>query len=171
MLKKSVSAYSVAQLLPLDAAQKSARAQAGRTLAFYQPCSDVQPNTFLFSPPAEAAWIGWYAAANGFDGYTRQHYNSWGQRPLQDARGPKRPAGFYSMAYPDGRSSVRMERLVEGIQDFEKIKILQQRFEQTNNVVQREKLQKLLNTFTTENLKTKPAGVIIEEARMILNSL
>ncbi len=167
----NVARYSISQSLPVAAKQTTIRTEAGRELCFYQPCGDVHPNTYIFSPAAEAAWIGWYAAANGFDGYTRQHYNSWGKRPLQDVRSPRRPAGYTVLAYPDGRTSIRLERLVEGIQDFEKIKILQQKFEQTGNVVQREKLQKMLKTITLENIKTRPSGELIDEARIMLNSL
>jgi hypothetical protein len=168
----SVERYSVAQLQPaLSAKQKAARAQEGKTTSFYQPCSDVQPNTYLFSPAAEAAWIGWYAAANGFDGYTRQTFNSWGKNPLQDARGARYPAGYAALVYPEGRTSVRLERLIEGIQDFEKVKMLQRQFEQTNNVVMRERLQRVLSSFKLENLQKSSAGEIVDEARIMLNSL
>jgi len=170
-VEAGIARYTISQSLPLTAKQKSVRTQAGRSFCFYQPCSDAQPGTYLFSPTAEGAWIGWYAAANGFDGYARQAYNGWGKRALQDARSPRYPAGYAVLAYPEGRSSVRMERMVEGIQDFEKIKILQQQFEQTGNVVQREKLQKVLNTFTLENLKSRSAAELVDEARITLNSL
>jgi hypothetical protein len=57
------------------------------------------------------------------------------------------------------------------MQDFEKVKILQQQFEQTNNVVMRERLQKVLNAFTLESLQKSSAGEIVDEARIMLNSL
>jgi hypothetical protein len=170
-VEQSIGYYSVAQRQAISEAQKNVRHSGGRLLCLYSPCSDERPNTYAFSSSGEAAWLGWYAAANGFDGYTRQAYNSWGKRPLQDARSASRAAGYYSMAYPEGRSSIRMERLVEGIQDYEKIKILKQHFSRANKVVEREQLQKALNSFTFNNLKVLPAGKMVEEAKIILNSL
>jgi hypothetical protein len=170
-VEHAVDRYSIAQRHTVTDAQKNLRRQAGRSLNLYSPCSDEHPNTYTFSPTGEAAWLGWYAAANGFDGYTRQAYNSWGKFPLKDTRSASRAAGYYWIVYPEGCSSVRMERLVEGIQDYEKIKILKLHFSRTNNVVELEKLQKALNLFTFGNLKIQPAGKTVEEARSILNSL
>ncbi|MDR0566460.1 MAG: DUF4091 domain-containing protein [Prevotellaceae bacterium] len=170
-VRRSVSRYSVAPKPFAASARRDADGRENRLLCIYSPCSDAQPGTYTFSPPAEAAWLCWYAAANGLDGYTRQAYNSWGKNPLQDARSASRAAGFYAMAYPNGASSLRMERLLEGIQDYEKVKILLRDFNGVNNVINREKLQKTLRSFTLESLKSKPAGQTVEEARIILNSL
>jgi hypothetical protein len=170
-VEPNISRYSVAQRQPVSEAQKDVRSEGGRLLCFYSPCSDAHPNTYAFSPSGEAAWVGWYAAANGFGGYTRQAYNSWGNRPLQDARSSSRAAGYYWVAYPGGCSSIRLERLVEGIQDYEKIQILKQYLSRANKVVEREQLQKALNLFTLNNLKTLPAGKMVEEAKITLNSL
>lgn len=170
-VEQRIGSYSVAQRKPVSKVQKNERSRNGRQLYFYSPCSDAHPNTYAFSPSGEAAWLGWYAATNGFDGYTRQAYNSWGKRPLQDARSSSRAAGYYWMAYPEGRSSIRMERLVEGIQDYEKIQILKQELSPANKVVEREQLQKALSLFTFDNLKTLPAGKMVEEAKITLNSL
>ncbi|MFA7390585.1 MAG: DUF4091 domain-containing protein, partial [Proteiniphilum sp.] len=38
------------------------------------------------------------------------------------------PAGDTYMVYPDARSSIRFERLVEGIQDAEKIRVLREKY-------------------------------------------
>lgn len=37
------------------------------------------------------------------------------------------------MIYPEGRSSIRFERLIEGIQSYEKIRILKEEFEKKGN--------------------------------------
>lgn len=47
---------------------RAARARTGKVSTVYTCCSEARPNTFTFSPPAEAAWIGWYAAAGNYDG-------------------------------------------------------------------------------------------------------
>jgi len=92
---------------------------------FYVCCGPGRPNTFLFSLPAESAWLGWYAAAQGYTGFLRWGYNSWGTDPFFfDISHSVWPAGDCFLVYPGPRSSIRFERLREGIQDYEKIQIL-----------------------------------------------
>lgn len=170
-VERSISRYSVAPRHVANALRRDSDSRAARMLSVYAPCSNAQLGAYTFSPPAEAAWLCWYAATNGLDGYTRQAYNSWGEKPLQDTRSALRAAGYFWMVYPEGCSSLRMERLVEGIQDYEKVKILIRDFNRVNSVINREKLQKALSSFTLANLKVKPAGKIVEEARIVLNSL
>jgi hypothetical protein len=96
-----------------------------------------RPNTLTFSSPAESAFLGWHAAAVNFCGYLRWAYNSWINNQLVDSRFGNLPAGDCFLVYPGG-SSIRMERLVEGIQDYEKIQILR-------NELKGAKLEKLNN--------------------------
>lgn len=109
---------------------------------FYTCSSPARPNTFTFSPPAEAAWIGIHAAALGFDGYLRWAYNSWVKQPCTDSRFGKWPAGDCYLVYPTG-SSIRFERLAQGIQDYEKIRLLTEKA----TPAQAKKIQKLLEPF------------------------
>ena len=95
----------------------------GGKVTFYTCCGPVRPNTFTFSPPAESAYLGWHAAAMGYSGYLRWAYNSWVANQLTDSRFRTWPAGDCFLVYPGG-SSIRMERLIEGIQAYEKIQIL-----------------------------------------------
>ena len=69
--------------------------------------------------------MSWYAAAEDYDGFLRWAYNSWVEDPIRDSRFRKWAAGDTYIVYPEGRSSIRFERLIEGIQDWEKIRILQ----------------------------------------------
>ena len=110
-------------LLKAEAVER--RRAAGQKLTFYTCCNPVRPNTFTFSDPAESAFLGWHAAAAGYDGYLRWALNSWTEEPLQDSRYPAKnwSSGDCYLVYPGG-SSIRFERLVEGIQDYEKIRIL-----------------------------------------------
>ncbi|MFH2002141.1 MAG: glycoside hydrolase domain-containing protein [Planctomycetota bacterium] len=91
---------------------------------FYVCCGPEQPNTFTDSPPAESAWLGWYAAARGFTGFLRWAYDSWVEEPMLDTRHVTWAAGDCFLVYPGARSSIRFERLREGIQAFEKVRIL-----------------------------------------------
>ncbi len=103
-----------------------ARRERGQITTYYVACGIPFPNNFTFSPPAESTFEGWYAAAMGFDGFLRWAYNSWVEDPLKDSRFRTWPAGDTYFVYPGPRSSVRFEKLKEGIQDYEKIRILKE---------------------------------------------
>ena len=106
----------------------AARRAKGLITTYYVCCSDKFPNMFTFSPPAESVYAAWYAVACDFDGFLRWAYNSWVENPLTDSRFRTWPAGDTYMVYPDARSSIRFERLVEGIQDAEKIRVLREKY-------------------------------------------
>ena len=99
------------------------RTADGRYSTIYTCCAPEHPNTFTFSPYAESEYIGLSAAARFFDGYLRWALNSWPGNPCEDSRFGKWLSGDTYLLYPEG-SSVRFERLIEGIQDYEKIRIL-----------------------------------------------
>jgi hypothetical protein len=105
------------------------RKSKGYPSTYYVCCIDSFPNTFSFSPSAEAVFISWYSTAAGFDGFLRWSYCSWVKDPLRDSRFRRWPAGDTYIVYPEARSSIRFERLVEGIQDAEKIRILREELE------------------------------------------
>ena len=104
----------------------SRRRDSANISTYYVACGVPQPNTFTFSPPAESAYLGWFAAAMGFDGFLRWAYNSWPENPVCDSRYVKCPSGDTYLVYPGARSSIRFEKLIEGIQDYEKIRILKE---------------------------------------------
>jgi hypothetical protein len=103
-----------------------ARKSLGFTTTFYICCTPPQPNTFVFSPPVEAAYLGWYAAAYGYDGFLRWAYDAWPADPVRDARHVNWPAGDCFLVYPGANSCIRFERLREGIVDYEKIRVLRE---------------------------------------------
>ncbi|HZH72393.1 MAG TPA: glycoside hydrolase domain-containing protein [Mariniphaga sp.] len=137
---------------------------------YYVCCADRFPNIFTFSDPAEAVYIGWYTKAEDFDGFLHWSYNSWTENPLQDSRFRTWPAGDTYCIYPGGRSSIRFERLREGIQDAEKIRILRQKFTNENNT---QSLKRLNETVALFNSVEKPENLpaLIEKGKNILNEL
>lgn len=147
------------------------RRKKGMRSTYYTCCSEAYPNTFTFSPPAEAAWLGWYAAAKNFDGYLRWAYNSWTLDPLKDSRFRAFGGGDCYLVYPAGRSSIRMERLVEGIQAYEKIRILKEKYVRENNAYKLKVLQELLKDFEIERLASEPAANSVNRAKTALNKL
>ena len=146
-----------------------ARKVAGMPTTYYTACGEKRPNAFTFSPPAENVWIGWYAAAEGFTGYLRWAYNNWTADVLHDTRYKTWPAGDCYQIYPGPRTSIRFEKLIEGIQDFEKIRILKVQFEKDRNADNKKTLEELLATFNTRNLETIPAADMVSKAKAILN--
>ena len=119
------------------------RTSKGQKITFYTCCNPERPNTFTFSPPAESAYLGWHALACGYDGYLRWAYNSWNLDPNKDTRfGSGWASGDCFLVYPGG-SSIRFERLVEGIQAYEKARLLRP----TLNLLQAKQLDEMLRYF------------------------
>lgn len=130
-----------------------ARAARGATSTYYVCCNPARPNNFVFSPPVEGRWISWYAAAAGYNGFLRWAYDAWPEDPVRDARFGSWPAGDCFLVYPGAGSSIRFEKLREGIADFEKIRILKNLTAgRTGEVGQLLKaLEDHLKVFTTEH--------------------
>lgn len=103
------------------------RHQAGKITTFYVCLAPRVPNNFPFSPPAESAWLPLLASARGYDGFLRWAYNSWTENPLQTTDYVAYTSGDCFLVYPGNRSSVRWERLRDGIEEFEKIRLLRTR--------------------------------------------
>ena len=85
------------------------RQSEGKITTYYTCCVESYPNTYTFSPPAEAEWIGWYVARKHLDGYLRWALNSWVESPLRDSRFRTWGAGDTYLLYPDhGHGSLRL---------------------------------------------------------------
>ena len=100
---------------------------------FYTSCSQQYPNNYVTAQtnPAEMSWMAWYALAKGFDGYLRWAYDYWTQSDPTSAQDGSNASGDFNMIYRSENtaaavpiSSIRLELLREGIQDFEKARIL-----------------------------------------------
>lgn len=141
---------------------KAKRKELGLTTTIYTCCAEAHPNMFVISDPDEAAWLGWFAQAEGYDGYLRWAYNSWTLDPLTDTRFRTWPAGDCFVVYPGGRGSVRFSKLVEGIQDFEKVRILRAQWQKEGNEAKLAQLTEVLKPFTSDKiLEEGPAKALI----------
>lgn len=149
---------------------REARRKAGQISNVYTCCAEPRPNTFTFSPPAEATWLGWHAMAGDYDGYLRWAYNSWTKDPLNDSRFRTWAGGDCYLVYPGNRSSIRLERLIEGIQDYEKIRILKEEFHSKKQTGKLTKLNNAVSKFTAESITPDNAAEMVNEAKKILNS-
>jgi hypothetical protein len=141
----------------------------GKPATFYTACDDEHPNGHSFSPPAENAWISWYAASAGFTGYLRWAYNNWAKAPLLDTRFRTWPAGENYQIYPGPRTSIRFEKLIEGIQDFEKIRILREQFIKEGRENDIKALNDIVSAFKIEKLKVMTAAEMVTHAQEQLN--
>lgn len=103
------------------------RQAAGKLTSFYVCLHPKKPNTFTHSTPAEAEWLGFFAAANHLDGFLRWAYNSWNRNPFECTDFVHWPSGDCFLVYPGNRSSIRFERLRDGIENYEKINLLRAR--------------------------------------------
>lgn len=148
---------------------KAKRKELGLTTTFYTCCAEAHPNMFVISNPDEAAWLGWFAQADGYDGYLRWAYNSWTLDPLTDARFRTWPAGDCFVVYPGGRGSVRFSKLVEGIQNFEKVRILRSRWQETGNEAKLGQLTGILKSFTSETVLAEGPTKALAAAKSFLD--
>lgn len=161
-------ALDQAELLPKEVFTR--RKAEGKKTTVYTCCSTHKPNTFTFSVPAEGAWYGFYVAGTEYDGYLRWAYNSWVKNPLHDTRFRQWPAGDTYMIYPYGRSSVRFEMLIEGIQAYEKIRILREEFTATGNTAKLAELDALQETFNFNSQYTDDFSTLIRQGQERLNA-
>ena len=145
------------------------RAQ-GKVSTFYTCCSAEYPNLFTFSDPADAAFIALEALAKDLDGYLRWAYNSWTVTPEEDSRFTAWPAGDTYVIYPFSVSSIRWERLVQGIQLFEKYKILLAEAKNVGDEARVVELEKLLRSVDIKKISTD-SEAIVEGFGNVLNAM
>lgn len=156
---------------PLDPAVARQRARKGLPTTTYVCCGPGRPNTFTASPPAEATWLGWYCAAQDYSGLLRWAYDSWVEDPLYDTSHVTWTAGDCFLVYPGGRSSIRFERLREGIADFEKLQLVSSRLLISSDSTAGKKLyqiEKALQAFTYSRAQTEAAAISVNAAKQAL---
>src|SRR5205823_1280555 len=157
--------YCIASAENFDSLVLHTRIEAGLPTTYYTYCYEGHPNTFTFSPPAESAWLGWYAANKQFNGYLRWAFNCWPHHPMQDSRYSTWSAGDTYLVYPGG-SSIRFERLIEGIQDYEKIQIIKAKYK--NDPVRLQPLLNIIKEFETAALNNESAAEQLQKAKAVL---
>lgn len=142
----------------------------GLQTLFYTAIGDPWPNTFLESPLAEATWYGWTPLAKGYTGFLRWASTLWeGADPTIDPRGPSHPpTGDRFLIYPDAQSSARFEKIVEGVQDYEKALILRAEWAASGDNAKISAQDAVLSKFTESNIPAFGADKILHEAKMTL---
>lgn len=125
----------------------AARRAQGRVSTVYTCCSTPEPNIFSNNRTADSAYLPLYAVANGFDGYLHWALTNWGEDPLRDSRYRLFAPGDMYCIYPGARSSLRFERLIEGIQAAEKVRLLREAYREQGNTQALQALEQALENF------------------------
>jgi hypothetical protein len=168
-IEENIYDYCLASYLKFDDEVMIRRKAQGKPTTYYTACVEEYPNEYTFSPPAENTFLGWHAAAKGYTGYLFWSYNTWVPNPLQDSRWRRYPSGTLFQFYPGPRTSIRFEKLIEGVQDFEKIRILKEEFEKNGNEEGLRELNHALSLIKIEDLPKVTAAEMVEKAKAILN--
>jgi len=147
------------------------RHQQGLETSYLLDASNTYPNTYLHSPSAESAWLGWYAAAQGIDGLHIDNFNNWSANVLTDARMDLKSSGSNYLVYPDARSSIRFERIVEGIQDYEKVLILREKELSAEANGRLEQIDEVLSDFVIDRIPRENASLMVKNGQQLIVEL
>ena len=147
------------------------RKKAGKITTFYVCLHPQKPNTFTYSEPAQAEWLGIFAAANNLDGFLRWAYNSWNRNPFESTDFGNWPSGDCFLVYPGNRSSIRFERLRDGIESYEKIQVLRARAAESPKAAEiiRSMDEQLADIFTVERSTGNNHTADVHKANQLIN--
>ena len=97
-------------------------------------CTEHIPGNFSLSMPAESYWSVINAGKSDTAGFLRWAYDAWVENPLEDATHNAFEPGDCFLIYPspkdasekEVKSSVRLERMAEGVRDVNKLRLMEQ---------------------------------------------
>ena len=148
---------------------------------YYTSCSLPRPNNYVAADanPADMAALGWYAMARGHDGYLRWAFDNWKARDPLDLRDGANTAGDFSFVYRSGNGadmtvvpSVRSELLRDGIEDYEKLIVLERAISRCaagDGLL--DELSETVAMFSTDALLAGAASALVTNARERLDEL
>lgn len=171
--------YSVAYSGSFPAAELARRKEAGQISTSYVCCADPGVNIFTNKPLSDAAYIPIQAIAAGLDGILHWSWLNWPENPLLDSRLQLPDNAKYTFApgdtycfYPGPRSSVRFERLIEGIQQTEKVRILRDQWSAEGNQDKLAKLTAALKPFISgKTSATQTSAIMVTNLESLLNGV
>ncbi len=148
------------------------RRAADKLTLMYTCCATPAPSQFSNSAPADGAYLPVYATATGHDGYLHWSYMNWTDNPLEDTRFHMFAPGDTYFIYPDGRSSVRYERMVEGIQMSEKLRLLREEFTAAADIERLQRLENALLPVRTGALNEwYPTSTVVDHLQNAVDAL
>lgn len=148
------------------------RRAADKLTLMYTCCATPAPSQFSNSAPADGAYLPVYATATGHDGYLHWSYMNWTDNPLEDTRFHMFAPGDTYFIYPDGRSSVRYERMVEGIQMSEKLRLLRDELTAAADIERLQRLENALLPVRTGALNEwYPTSTVVDHLQEAVDAL
>ena len=148
------------------------RREKGFVTLMYTCCATPAPSQFSNSAPADGAYLPVYATATGHDGYLHWSYMNWTDNPLEDSRFRMFAPGDTFFVYPDGRSSVRYERMVEGVQMSEKIRLLRREMMDRGDIEGLQALEQALIPIRSGALNPwYPTSTVVDDLQRELDAL
>ena len=119
------------------------RKEKGLRTTLYS-CTEHSPGNFSLSIPAESYWSVINAARMGTAGFLRWAYDAWVEDPLRDTTHNAFEPGDCFLIFPDekdaqnpeSKSSVRLERMAEGIRDVNKLLYLEKEMPSLSEQIQ-----------------------------------
>ena len=150
----------------------ASRRAKGWTSLMYTCCATPAPSQFSNSDTADGAYLPVYSTATGFDGYLHWSFTNWTDNPLTDTRFHMFAPGDTYFVYPDSRSSIRYERMLEGIQMSEKIRILRNEFTQNADIDGLAALEEALTPIRSGAMTTYyPTSKVINSLQKAIDKL
>lgn len=132
-LEDKVDMYTVTVGAEFPEDARKRRHEKGKINLRYTCCSTMEPNIFSNNEPIDAAFLPVHCYAVGADGYLHWAFSNWTENPVNDTRFYLFAPGDTYCVYPYGGSSVRYERMIEGIEMTEKIRILRDELKAKGN--------------------------------------
>lgn len=149
----------------------ASRKSKGYKTTMYTCCSEVYPNTFTSSGYYEPIYLMVNSLQRGFDGYLRWAFDCWNERPTEDTRFGSWAAGDTYLIYPENETSIRFEKLREGIQTVEKIKAIRTRLSNQGNQEHLNQLNKEIQHFSNKDINRDLIPQQVKNLKNLLNSL
>ncbi len=141
--------YCIAYGQEFTAAELKRRTDAGLPTTCYTACPDAEPNICSNNNPSDAAYLPLHAISKGFNGFLRWAWMNWTNDPLRDTRFRMFTPGDTYIVYPGARSGIRFERIIEGIQAAEKVRLLREEFTREGKTEELQALEAALKPFQT----------------------
>lgn len=132
-----------------SASEIASRKAKGFRSTVYTCCSAIDPNIITNNNPADGAYLPIHAISNGYDGYLHWSWSNWTDDPLKDCRFKYWGGGDTYLVYPGNRSGVRFERVIEGVQLAEKVRLLREEYIAAGNTSALQTLNTAVAKFTS----------------------
>ena len=151
--------------------------------SFYTSCNPIRPNNFVVGDAqlAENRWLGWHAQQMNYNGFLRWAFDYWVNNDPNEQRNGSFTSGDFSLAYRSSNdldmeicSSLRLELIRDGIEDYEKISILKAHLGQSEEPYEEAAYILLLEkiaTFVPSSGNSEELSQLVESAVQLLNKI